>query len=171
MGSRWRSLCFPSSPMTTKDPPPYSPWLVIRRTVRFGETDPAGVVHFHHLLRWCHEAYEESLDRFGLATADVFANPHAALPIVYCQARYHRPMGHGDVLLVHLACRQLDPTSFEIHYSVYNNQQVVTTGLTRHLCIHPVTRQRQALPTAVGRWLEAAASRQEPPPAGPTPQT
>lgn len=157
--------------MATKDSLPRSPWLVIRRTVRFGETDPAGVVHFHHLLRWCHEAYEESLDRFGVATADVFANPHAALPIVHCQARYHRPMGHGDVLLIHLACRQLDPTSFEIHYDVYNNQQMVATGLTRHLCIHPVTRQRRALPTAVGRWLEAAASHQETPLSGPASQT
>ncbi|MXW40763.1 MAG: acyl-CoA thioesterase [Synechococcus sp. SB0668_bin_15] len=146
--------------MTIEAPPPYPPWLVIRRTVRFGETDPAGVVHFHHLLRWCHEAYEESLNRFGVATEDVFANPHAALPITHCQARYHRPMGHGDVLLIRLACRQLDPTSFEIHYDVHNNQQVVATGLTRHLCIHPVTRQRQALPTAVGRWLEAATAHQ-----------
>ncbi|MCY4173635.1 MAG: thioesterase family protein [Cyanobacteria bacterium MAG CAR3_bin_5] len=157
--------------MTTEDRPPYPPWLVIRRTVRFGETDPAGVVHFYHLLRWCHEAYEESLARFGVAAADVFANPHAALPIVHCQARYHRPMGHGDALLVHLACRLVDPTSFEIHYSVHNNQQVVATGLTRHLCIHPVTRKRQTLPTAVDRWLEAATAHQEAPPAGSTPQT
>ena len=157
--------------MATEDLLPHSPWFVIRRTVRFGETDPAGVVHFHHLLRWCHEAYEESLDRFGVAAAEVFANPHAALPIVHCQARYHRPMGHGDVLLIHLACRQLNPTSFEVHYDVHSHQQVVATGLTRHLCIHPTTRQRQALPAAVGRWLEAAALHQETPPAGPASQS
>ena len=40
------------------------------RSVRFGETDAdqgaAGVMHFQQLLRWCHEAYEESLERFGL---------------------------------------------------------------------------------------------------------
>jgi hypothetical protein len=33
-------------------------WLLLCRTVRFGETDAAGVMHFHQLLRWCHEAYE-----------------------------------------------------------------------------------------------------------------
>lgn len=149
-------------PMATTPPP----WLVIRRTVRFGETDPAGVVHFHHLLRWCHEAYEESLDRFGVATEDVFANPHGALPIVYCQAQYRRPMGHGDVLLVHLGCRQLDSTSFEVDYGFHSNQQVVATGLTRHLCIHPLTRKRQFLPPALGRWLAAVARHQDNPPAG-----
>ena len=132
------------------------PWLVICRTVRFGETDPAGVVHFYHLLRWCHEAYEESLERFGVAGEDIFSNPHAALPIIHCQARYHLPMHHGDALRVHLGCRPLDPTSFEIHYDIHRNRQVVATGLTRHLCIHPATRKRQALPTAVACWLDAA---------------
>lgn len=156
--------------MATEDPLPWPPWLVIRRTVRFGETDPAGVVHFHHLLRWCHEAYEESLAIFGVATEDVFANPRAALPIIYCHAQYRRPMRHGDVLLIHLACRQLDPTSFEIHYDVHSNQQVVAIGLTRHLCIYPTTRKRQVLPTAIERWLEAVSPDQGSP-AEPTPHT
>jgi 1,4-dihydroxy-2-naphthoyl-CoA hydrolase len=53
----------------------------LRRTVRFGETDAAGVLHFHHLLRWCHEAYEESLERFGLPAAGIFPTPGAALPL------------------------------------------------------------------------------------------
>lgn len=50
-------------------------WLLLCRTVRFGETDAAGVMHFHHLLRWCHEAYEESLERFGIPPAEVFPRP------------------------------------------------------------------------------------------------
>ncbi len=47
-------------------------WLLLLRTVRFGDTDAAGVMHFHQLLRWCHEAYEESLERFGIVAATVF---------------------------------------------------------------------------------------------------
>ena len=146
------------------------PWLVIRRAVRFGETDPAGVVHFHHLLRWCHEAYEDSLSTFGVAAEEVFSNPHGALPIIHCQAQYRRPMRHGDSLLIHLGCRQLDPTSFEVRYGFHSNQQVVATGLTRHLCIHPLTRKRQFLPPALGRWLEAATLHQGVPRTGASPQ-
>lgn len=47
-------------------------WLMLCRSVRFGETDAAGVMHFQQLLRWCHEAYEESLERFGLNAAEIF---------------------------------------------------------------------------------------------------
>ncbi|MEY3545364.1 MAG: hypothetical protein RLZZ247_1521, partial [Cyanobacteriota bacterium] len=29
-------------------------WLLLCRTVRFGDTDAAGVMHFPQLLHWCH---------------------------------------------------------------------------------------------------------------------
>ena len=41
-------------------------WLQLHRVVRFGDTDAAGVMHFHQLLRWCHEAWEESLEARAL---------------------------------------------------------------------------------------------------------
>ena len=58
-------------------PSPLDPsaWLLLCRTVRFGDTDGAGVMHFHQLLRWCHEAYEESLERFGIPADQVFPRP------------------------------------------------------------------------------------------------
>jgi 1,4-dihydroxy-2-naphthoyl-CoA hydrolase len=63
--------------MATPAPPP---WLRLERRVRFGDTDAAGVMHFHQLLRWCHEAWEESLERYGITAAAVFpgAMPAAA---------------------------------------------------------------------------------------------
>ena len=47
-------------------------WLQLHRVVRFGDTDAAGVMHFHQLLRWCHEAWEESLEAQGIAAEAVF---------------------------------------------------------------------------------------------------
>jgi len=141
-------------PQMEKEP---SPWLVIRRIVHFGETDAAEVMHFHHLLRWCHEAYEDSLRAFGVPGDQVFANPEAALPIIYCQAHYHRPLHCGDSLVIRLDCPQLDATGFEIHYGFTSHQKVVATGVTRHRCIHPTTRQRQGLPESIVGWLEAVS--------------
>jgi 1,4-dihydroxy-2-naphthoyl-CoA hydrolase len=36
--------------------PTPSTWLQLQRTVRFGDTDAAGVMPFLQLMRWCHEA-------------------------------------------------------------------------------------------------------------------
>jgi len=152
---------------------PSPPWLLLHRAVRFGDTDAAGVMHFHQLLRWCHEAYEESLETFGIAPASVFPvpaadrptglePPAAALPIVHCSADFRRPLVCGDPLEIELEPVRLDPSSFEVRYRFWRlrageEPQEAALGLTRHLAIEPASRRRCALPEAIGRWLEAAA--------------
>jgi 1,4-dihydroxy-2-naphthoyl-CoA hydrolase len=163
--------------MQPRQAPPES-WLRLQRSVRFGDTDAAGVMHFHQLLRWCHEAYEESLERFGILAADVFprapglgaaapespalalptgALPTVALPIVHCSADYRRPLGCGDRLSIRLDPRRLDPGSFELTYHFEHQGEAVARGLTRHLAIEASSRQRCPLPEAIQRWLEASS--------------
>ena len=85
-------------------------WLLLERIVRFGDTDAAGVIHFHHLLRWSHEAWEESLQIYGLEAIDVFPSSvdihhfiDIALPIVHCEADFMAPIRIADELEIHLA--------------------------------------------------------------------
>ena len=144
--------------MPLSDP---STWLHLQRTVRFGDTDAAGVMHFHQLLRWCHEAYEESLQRFGIAPAALFPTPQhrpeVALPIVHCRADYRRPLVVGDELEIVVAPTRLDPSGFEVAYRFNLLGDEVARGLTRHLAISASSRQRCPLPEPVQRWLEAAS--------------
>ena len=136
-------------------------WLLLCRTVRFGDTDAAGVVHFVRLLQWCHEAYEESLERFGLAASAVFptpaATPAVALPIVHCSADFRRPLVCGDPLAIALEPRRLDPGCFEVTYRYSSSGQEVATGLTRHLAIRADNRERCVLSEPINRWLEASS--------------
>lgn len=136
------------------------PWLALTRTVRFGDTDAAGVMHFHQLLRWCHEAYEDSLERFGVAAAEVFPTPgslpEVALPIVQCSADYFRPLVCGDAITIRLEPVRLDLGSFEVRYGFTSSDQTVARGLTRHLAIETSSRRRCELPRAINRWLEAS---------------
>jgi 1,4-dihydroxy-2-naphthoyl-CoA hydrolase len=158
--------------------------------VRFGDTDAAGVMHFHQLLRWCHEAYEESLERFGIPAEVIFPRPiwaedtktgleretgleaervevpapRVALPIVHCSADYLRPLRVGDPLAIALEPKRLDPGQFEVVYSFRSQDKQMARGLTRHLAIEAADRRRCALPDPVQRWLEASgvASRVQP---------
>ena len=41
-------------------------WLILQKKVRFGDCDSAGVIHFHNLLKWSHEAWEESIEILSL---------------------------------------------------------------------------------------------------------
>lgn len=142
-------------------------WLQTDRTVRFGETDAAGVMHFHHLLRWCHEAYEESLQTFGASVEELFPlpghTPAVALPLIHCSADYRLPLICGDHLSILLLPQQLDPCTFEVRYDFRRDDRTVARGLTRHRSIDAVSRDRCDLPAVMVRWLARSGSAQQPP--------
>ena len=138
-------------------------WLQLQRIVRFGETDAAGVMHFHQLLRWCHEAWEESLDRYGIAAGAIFPgcrdrskDPPVALPVVHCEADFQRPVHGGDDLGILLEPQRLNPGCFEVTYRFQIEQTDVARGLIRHLAIESESRKRCALPEPIDLWLEAS---------------
>ena len=92
-------------------------WLCLNRTVRFGETDAAGVVHFLELFRWCHETWEESLEKYGIALKDIFPTNEintsqldVALPVVHCEANYFQPLYVGDTINIELVTETVSYT-------------------------------------------------------------
>ena len=139
------------------------PWLNLTRTVRFGDTDAAGVMHFHQLLRWCHEAWEESLELYGIEAKTVFPGcrgqerwPDTALPVVHCSASFKKAVHGGDRLVVTLTPQQIDQGCFEVRSQFLLKNQNVAAGLIRHVAIHTETHQRCPLPDAISLWIEAA---------------
>tara|TARA_Y100001968_G_C19187474_1_gene633499 strand:- start:224 stop:682 length:459 start_codon:yes stop_codon:yes gene_type:complete len=138
-------------------------WLKSQRTVRFGETDPAGVIHFHQLLRWCHEAWEESLERYGLNLSDIFPGPSDTkktipifLPIVHCEADFRLPIYTGDFLTLRLMPQRIDSCSFNLQIKFYRDSTFVAQGLLRHIAVDSTTRRRTQLPEKIDLWLEAS---------------
>ena len=147
--------------MATKPNP--QDWLQLERHVRFGDTDAAGVMHFHQLLRWCHEAWEDSLQRYGIYAGSVFPGcraqdhwPEIALPVVHCEADFLKPVHGGDCLRVRLEPLRLNPGCFEVRSRFQLDDADVARGLIRHLAISSITRKRCPLPESIDLWLEAS---------------
>ena len=138
-------------------------WLRVKRVVRFGETDAAGVMHFQNLFRWCHEAWEESLERYGLHASDLFPNEihknenfEIALPVVNCKANFYLPIITGNHLDLILFPEKLDMCSFQIQTQFQREGKNVALGVIQHIAINAKTRKRCALPEGISRWLEAS---------------
>jgi len=126
------------------------------RTVRFQDTDAAGVVYFANVLSICHEAYEASLAASGINLKSFFNNPTAAIPIIHASVDFLRPMFCGDKLLIHLTPQQLGENKFEIAYQIVvasSSEQQLAQAITKHVCINPITRTRTQLPEAITQWL------------------
>ena len=131
--------------------------FIYHRTVRFQDTDAAGVVYFSNGLAIAHEAYEASLQAAGVDLKAFFQGTPVAVPIIHASVDFLRPIAVGDRLEIHLTPHQNRPTEFEIHYQIYleaTPDKPVIKALTRHVCIDAQTRARQELPPLLITWLD-----------------
>ncbi|MDF5723800.1 MAG: thioesterase family protein [Rhizonema sp. PD37] len=128
--------------------------FIYNRTVRFQDTDAAGVVYFANVLAICHEAYEASLGASGIDLKDFFTHPSVAFPIVHASVDFFRPMFCGDILAVRLMSQQLSGDKFEVTYEVIVDEVIVAKTLTRHVCINTSIRSKRELPDEIRNWLE-----------------
>jgi 1,4-dihydroxy-2-naphthoyl-CoA hydrolase len=142
------------------------PSFIYHRTVRFQETDGAGVVFFANVLSLCHEAYEAALIAQGIDLKVFFNHPETVVPIVHATVDFRQPLRVGDGLALHLTPQLLKESEFEISYQILAvaTDRVLCTALTRHVCIDPLNRTRKALPPELLAWLLGERLPQKPVP-------
>jgi 1,4-dihydroxy-2-naphthoyl-CoA hydrolase len=131
--------------------------FVYQRTVRFSDTDAAGVVYFANVLSMCHETYEASLAASEIDIQRFFSGLDGAIPIVHAHVDFLKPMHCGDRLLIHLTPKLLTEHKFEIHYEIYfedQPDQLISQAVTQHICIDPAKRLRVPLPVWMTEWIE-----------------
>ncbi|HZE22041.1 MAG TPA: thioesterase family protein [Desulfobaccales bacterium] len=77
--------------------------------VRFGDTDPYGIVYFVSYFRYCHRAIEEYLRALGLPPEQTFKNVEEGfgLPIVEAWGRFRRASTYGDVLRIETRVQEI----------------------------------------------------------------
>lgn len=127
-----------------------------RRTVRFADTDAAGVVFFANYLAICHEAYEEALAVAGIELQTFFADTGIVIPIAKSQADYLRPLRAGEKLRIELTPEPLSENSFALRYEVYrlgSPDKLAARVRTEHVATSPAKRERVPLPPAIAAWL------------------
>ena len=135
-------------------------WLCLKRTVRFGETDAAGVVHFLELFRWCHETWEASLEKYGVVLQEIFPTNQintsqldVALPVVHCEANYFQPLYVGDTINIELNPEKINDSSFVLRFEFKKNGEKIGTANIKHVSINPITRDICALSKQINWWL------------------
>jgi 1,4-dihydroxy-2-naphthoyl-CoA hydrolase len=136
--------------------------FVYHRTIRFQDTDAAGVVYFANVLSICHEAYEASLAASGINLHHFFCYPKIAIPITHSSIDFFRPLFCGDRAMIRLVPRQTSTSTFEIAYEVVlegnaddpsNLSECAAKAASHHTCIDAVARARTPLPPHVNQWL------------------
>jgi 1,4-dihydroxy-2-naphthoyl-CoA hydrolase len=129
-------------------------------TIKFRDTDAAGVGYFASIVSICHVAYEASLIETGIDLKSFVRNPEFAVPITHVAANFLRPLYCGDRVTISLTPDEIDRGKFEIKYQILaidpqsaDLQILAATATTKHVVIDPQTRKRQDLPGSIAQWL------------------
>ncbi len=133
------------------------------RTIRFQDTDAAGVVYFANVLSMCHEAYEASIGSVGINLKVFFSNSTVAFPIVHANVTFFQPLFCGDRLTIVVTPQKLDDSKFEVNYEVTIADRVAAKAVTRHVCIDTSSRAKRDLTEEIHQWLESPHSPNPPP--------
>lgn len=128
------------------------------RTIRFADTDAAGVVFFPNYFAICHEAYEESLSAAGIDLPAFFQSTGVLVPIAKSEAQYLRPLRPGDRITVTFQPRLLTPDSFALDFEMHRElptRKLVAQVRTEHVATSMARKERTELPAELRAWVTA----------------
>jgi acyl-CoA thioester hydrolase len=96
--------------------------------VRFGDTDPYGIVYFVSYFRYCHRGIEEFLRHLGLPPETMFRNQveKFGLPIVAADCRFLIPARYGELLELETSVQEVKDKAIVFNFRFYRPPE---TGL------------------------------------------
>ncbi|RJR40741.1 MAG: acyl-CoA thioesterase [Deltaproteobacteria bacterium] len=107
--------------------------------VRFGDTDPYGIVYFVSYFRYCHRAIEEFLRSCGLKPEETFKNVQEGfgLPIVEAWGRFRRPSRYGDLLRIETRIQEIRHKAIIFRFEFYPEEgtELLAEGTANLLAI------------------------------------
>tara|TARA_Y100000589_G_scaffold274417_1_gene268165 strand:+ start:1033 stop:1485 length:453 start_codon:yes stop_codon:yes gene_type:complete len=135
-------------------------WLKLQRKVKFGDCDSANVIHFNKLLQWSHEAWEESMQIYGIPLNSIFPKPFSknnlVFPVVKCQAYFFKPISNGDLLSIEIVPSKINNHSFMVETYFLKDLIKVAEGKIIHFSIDAETRAKMPLNEYLEKWIEAS---------------
>ena len=120
--------------------------------VRFGDTDPYGIVYFVSYFRYCHRAIEEYLRACGLKPEETFKNLREGfgLPIVEAWCRFRRPARYGELLRLETRVQEVRAKAMIFRFEFYpeTGQDLLAEGTAHLVAIDAAWRTRD-LPESI----------------------
>ena len=124
--------------------------------VRFGDTDPYGIVYFVSYFRYCHRAIEEFLRACGLPPEETFKNVSEGfgLPIVEARGRFRRPSRYGDLLRIETRIQEMRGKAVVFRFEFYpeTGRELLAEGTATLVAIDRTWRARE-LPERINEAL------------------
>jgi len=131
-----------------------------RITVRFGDTDPAGLVYYPNIFHYFHIALEEFFAaRCGISYPRLMADERIGFPTVSTQAEFFVPLVYGDEVDVEMFVSRVGNTSATFEYRALraSDQTLCVQATQIHVAMNLDTRRPLSLPAKYRRAFAESA--------------
>lgn len=131
-----------------------------RITVRFGDTDPAGLVYYPVLFHYCHAAMEEFFAaRCGISYARLVSEDRLGFPTVNVRAEFFVPFVYGNDVEVEVWVSRTGRSSatFEYRLSRTSDSVLCASATLVAVAMELDTRRAVALPDVLRRAFKQSA--------------
>ena len=91
-----------------------------KRTIRFGDVDPAGIMFYPRFFDLFHDAFEEFFRAgLGLPYAEVIWQGKLGFPAVRVETDFLKPLRHGEAIEIEVSVAAIGQKSFTCEYRVW----------------------------------------------------
>jgi YbgC/YbaW family acyl-CoA thioester hydrolase len=125
-----------------------------RFPIRIHDVDAAGIVFFARYYVLMHDVYESFMETIGHGISRAIVRGEILIPVIHSEARYFRPMRHGEVITGRLTIHELRHTSYVVQVDFIGADDVQRSRLRcRHICVNAGTMKPEPLPESLRQAL------------------
>jgi len=131
-----------------------------RITVRFGDTDPAGLVYYPNIFHYFHIALEEFFAaRCGVSYQKLLTDERIGFPTVKTETQFFVPLVYGDSVDVEIFVSETRNSSATFEYSVRraSDQTLCARATQIHVAMNLDTRRALRIPDQYRRAFDESA--------------
>lgn len=122
--------------------------------VKFGETDPQGIMYFNHFSRIAHECLEDFLSQTSEEWDYWFRNSKFAVPIKKCRSDFFKPLIVGQKYTACLTVADLQESSITFNCEFKKNKILYAKTITTHVFVDIKTFKKVSLPKRVKKIFD-----------------
>ncbi|MGM9951603.1 MAG: acyl-CoA thioesterase [Lysinibacillus sp.] len=99
-------------------------------TVRWGDTDAAGIVFFPNFYKWMDEASHELLRKTGKSSWALFNEEHKSIPLLEAHCQFYKPLLFEDHVTIETTVEHIANKTFKLIHTFKRQNEVVAQGYT-----------------------------------------
>ncbi|MDQ1560305.1 MAG: 4-hydroxybenzoyl-CoA thioesterase [Pyrinomonadaceae bacterium] len=130
-------------------------------TVRFGDTDPAGLVYYPNIFHYFHIGLEEFFGaRCGISYRQLMADERIGFPTVKVETEFFVPLVYGDEVDVEIYVSRTGNSSATFEYALRRASDATLCARSTqvHVAMNLDTRRPVAIPEKYRLAFAASAS-------------